>query len=111
MLGAPHCRPRIFVLAHADSFALRLDEQRLPERRADRLRDEGEAVPLVSGEPRWGETQPELACVDDGLPRGLGGAFYRAVGNAVVPQVAEVIGWMIRELVDAGARPRRREEI
>lgn len=30
--------------------------------------------------------------------------YWRAVGNAVVPQVAEVVGWMIRELVEAGAR-------
>lgn len=36
--------------------------------------------------------------LDDGLPPGLAKEQLRALGNAVVPQCAEVIGWMIREL-------------
>jgi len=106
-VGAPHVRQRMFVLAHADGFALRLDEQRVSGRRPEGLQDGRQAESLEHGEARGWETQPALSVVADGLSRGLSGAYYRAVGNAVIPQVAEVIGWMIRELVDAGARSGR----
>jgi DNA (cytosine-5)-methyltransferase 1 len=47
--------------------------------------------------------QPAIRRVDDGLPRKLDSARLRnqrlkALGNAVVPQCAEVIGWVIKEL-------------
>jgi len=111
-VGAPHERARFFVLAHAHGFELRLDEQRLPRRRPQALRDEREEIPLVSGTRRgWWirQAQPELCLLDDGLPRGLGRHVWRAYGNAVVPQVAEVVGWVIRELIEAGAQATREE--
>lgn len=107
VLGAPHVRPRVFVLAHADRFALRKLEQRVPGRRARGLQDEGQALPVVAREARGWRAQPGLVAVDDGLPRGVAGRVWSAVGNAVVPQCAEVVGYMIRELVEAGARPSR----
>jgi DNA (cytosine-5)-methyltransferase 1 len=106
-VGAPHHRPRVFVLAHSDRFALRVEQQRVSRRREGDLPAEGEPLALEHGEGRGWQTQPPLSVVADGLSRGVAGAYYRAVGNAVVPQVAEVIGWMIRELVDAGAAARR----
>lgn len=107
VLGAPHVRPRVFVVAHADGFTLRLEQQRVPGGRAGDLQAQGQAEPVVHGEGGGWETQPQLSVVDDGLPRGMATTYWRAVGNAVVPQVAEVVGWMIRELVEAGAKARR----
>lgn len=48
----------------------------------------------------WWSAVPEILRVDDGLPRRLDAANARiqALGNAVVPQCAEVIGWVIREI-------------
>jgi hypothetical protein len=69
----------------------------MPRRRAGEVRDGWEAVAVEHGEfGRW-EAQPRLSVLADGLPRGMG-QVDRAYGNAVVPQCAEVIGWMIREL-------------
>lgn len=49
--------------------------------------------------------EPAICRVDDGVPAGLVRAMQRrrnvelrALGNSVVPQCAEVVGWVIREL-------------
>lgn len=79
-VGARHERARAFVVAHADSEQLR------------------ELSRWWSGE--GGEVAKELAESWDSAPRGLGaddgissGAHFRrhALGNAVVPQVAQLI--------------------
>ena len=97
-VGAPHVRSRIFLLAHADRVPLRLDEQRMPGRRPEGLRDGRQALAVEHGEHGGWEARPGLSVVDDGIPTGMGGTVWSAIGNAVVPQCAEVIGWMIREL-------------
>ena len=103
-VGAPHLRPRVFVLAHADGFTLRQQPERVPGRRARAVRGQGQAEPVEHGEGGRRSAEPPLAVVGHGLPRGVATAWARALGNAVVPQVAEVVGWAIRELIDAGAR-------
>jgi DNA (cytosine-5)-methyltransferase 1 len=112
-VGAPHVRPRVLVLAHADGFALRKLEQRVSRGWPGGLQAQGQAQPVEHGEGgRRGSgwpAQPRLSVVADGFSRGLATTYWRAVGNAVVPQVAEVLGWMIRELVDAGAKARTGE--
>ena len=51
----------------------------------------------------WRPPVPDFLRVADGVSRGLGSPRRRiaALGNAVVPQCAEVIGWVVRELDDA----------
>lgn len=48
----------------------------------------------------WGATQPDMVRVVHGISRGLDrpSARIQALGNAVVPGCAEVIGHLIREL-------------
>lgn len=102
-VGAPHLRRRTFVVADTNGDCLRFVEQRTEKR--SRVRDEGKAVALGDGEarhasaaPAW-SVGPALDRVGDGLPKRLDRAArrarFRALGNAVVPQCAEIIGRLI----------------
>lgn len=103
-VGADHKRARGFVLAHADGQLLRdFAEWFQGSGCGGSLRGRGEAEPL---DARWGTAVARVARVDDGLPAGLdearaaavvpfwgdGECRRKALGNAVVPQVAEVLG-------------------
>lgn len=56
------------------------------------------------GRSQWG-TEPELGRMASGVPDRMD--RIRTLGNAVVPQVAEYIGSLIREAADRLATPRR----
>lgn len=96
-VGAPHIRERLFVVAYAvqDGGA---GQQPCADpgepgqgwsRSASDLRDIA-AAPFVRGD-RW--PQPLLRRMDDGVPARMD--RVAALGNAVVPQVAEVVGWVV----------------
>lgn len=107
-VGAPHLRRRLFVVAaDPDRVNLRILAEREPWRRARELCGRGQAEPVDDGEgwpfALWNGGAPESWCrrVDDGLFAGLDGyarrglkdsARFKALGNAVVPEVAEVAG-------------------
>lgn len=103
--GAPHLRRRVFVVAHSNRFPLRQQPEWLSRRWEVPVQREGQAVTVddgVEGDAPWPppwQARPEILGVDDGVP----GQVDRctAIGNAVVPQCAEVIGWVIRELAGA----------
>jgi hypothetical protein len=52
-------------------------------------------------EDAWGPPVPELLRVADGVSARLDRSRPRiaALGDSVVPQCAEVVGWVIRELI------------
>jgi DNA (cytosine-5)-methyltransferase 1 len=84
--GAPHKRPRIFVVADADSEGeslLALHEK------ASRLR------PVPRGGGDWRVAPPGVLRVADGIPDRM--ERLRAVGNSVVPTVVEWIGNRLME--------------
>ncbi len=90
--GAPHRRQRVFILAHATGARL---EGGLPQ-----PADPPPVLPIerCSGWP----AEPGLGRVVDGLPTGLDRnrrARLMALGNAVVPQVAQAIGQAIGQSV------------
>ena len=105
--GAPHNRERLYLLAHLP---------RVDGISWDRLDTGGERRPQVStgGLPRlaahqrrrlareWLEREPNVARLANGIPRQVD--RLRALGNAVVPQVAEHIGRLIVE-ADAAMPP------
>ncbi len=82
-----------------------------PHTDSEQLREQrwrGAGVPSASiaahhGTQQWWSAQPGLVPLVHGLSGGLAGrrrcARIRALGNAVVPQCAEVVGWVIRELI------------
>lgn len=118
-VGAPHIRRRIFVVAHADSVNLR--EQ---SGRGRGARRQSATIARIDGSPgttsharglardmeqegrldvagAWNGGRDGRAPVspirrvDDGVPGRLDAARKRALGNAVVPQCAEVVGKVI----------------
>jgi DNA (cytosine-5)-methyltransferase 1 len=87
-VGAPHLRARIWILAYP----------RGERGQEDDAVQTGRAQPELSP---WWEAEPAVGRVADGLPRRLAGRANRAngrIGNAVVPQVAELIGRRIMEV-------------
>jgi hypothetical protein len=67
---------------------------------------EGDRAKALTGRSRlaadpWGTPVPELLRVADGFSARLDRSRPRiaALGDSVVPQCAEVVGWVIRELI------------
>jgi DNA (cytosine-5)-methyltransferase 1 len=92
-VGAPHPRERVFVCAYANSV-------RLPRRshkgnqREGRTRSEKQLSRLLPANPWLAVSEPRIDGVAHGLPDRV--ERSRALGNAVVPQCARVIGeWLL----------------
>jgi len=97
--GAPHGRPRVFIVAYLPGERLAEDGvfHRSPfettsQKQANRLRSwpgQSKPSPALPDRIRWCPDSQLLRMVD-GVPDRLD--RYRACGNAVVPEVAEWIG-------------------
>ena len=104
-VGAPHRRDRVFVVAHTNSEsepgrAPHASTQRLMVQDANGERLEGSELQrqfeCFSERPShssWWAVEPPVGRVADGVPERMG--QLHALGNAVVPQVAEWIGQQI----------------
>lgn len=119
-IGAPHERPRIWIVAtHPDRVLVResaipgwlgqaWDRARTPFLRDDtptrrhdamwRLRYARSIAQRRGWDRLTGWVEPDLARVDDGVPYALGAA-RKAYGNAVVPACAEVVGRAIIQAI------------
>jgi DNA (cytosine-5)-methyltransferase 1 len=91
-LGAPHTRSRLFILADASGAGWQPHLQ--PQEKGSMAGGEQAGLPelLRSG---WWEAEPRMDRVADGISPRLDNARLRALGNAVVPQVAEYVGRLI----------------
>lgn len=83
-VGAPHLRRRLFILAYAAGQRVELGGR-------VKLTQSGDPAGYVH---HW-QAQPEPHRVADGVPRRVD--RNRALGNAVVPQICELIGRAVRE--------------
>lgn len=97
-VGAPHLRRRVFIVAYSDKERVRL-KQGGRERACWPYpiqpvgpRQEG----FASRSQSW-ETLAHICGAGDGVPDRV--ERLAALGNAVVPQCAEVVGHVIQELV------------
>lgn len=99
-LGAPHPRRRLFTLAHAVGEGCRAG--RADGRGAGQAGGGHEDRPVVARDPWWAD-EPRVDRVAYGFPHRVDRA--RAIGNAVVPQVSELIG---RRIVAVATQESRR---
>lgn len=77
-LGAPHRRDRVWIVAYAAGFGDRLPPVEVSAR--GHLAEHGD----------WWACEPQICRVDDGTPGRVD--RLKALGNAVVPQIPELIG-------------------
>jgi len=83
-VGAPHQRSRIFMVCHSDPLGEPLVA----------LHEEAQKLQSAPGFLRsWPAPPPPSLRVDDGLPYRVD--RNRTLGNAVVPMVASVAGWLV----------------
>ena len=99
-VGCPHLRNRLWILAYTESV-------RVAERRTAQCGSETRQ-PMLEGLVPSGDWQPiadQFSRMDDGLSQRVhrGKERGKALGNAVVPQIAEAIAWMIRRTIEGGA--------
>lgn len=89
-VNAPHLRARTWILAY-------------PVGERDGISEEG-FLPGRTGavDGGWWEREPDVVRVADGIPTPMDRARLSALGNAVVPQVAELIG---RQIIQSKANP------
>ena len=92
-LGAPHKRERLVIVSYP--YSIELGQQRRTEdpRPEDCRRVFNGAREAIHGFGQWWQTQPQLDRVANGVPSRVD--RLRGLGNAVVPQVAELIGRLI----------------
>lgn len=121
-LGAPHERARVFLIAHSNSEQLRIFSRwwiRQGRQMADVIADNGEEESLANSPgigsrkraikdqgPRrqdnslrkgWWKTEPDVDRVVDGFPTRVD--RVRSLGNAIIPQIAEIIATGIKEVM------------
>lgn len=90
-VGAPHMRHRLFIVAHTQRPGLEVGQ----------FQPAGDELPAAerSGDERgWWDIEPPLGRVVAGVPRRVVRPQLTALGNAVVPQVAEAVGRRIMGL-------------
>lgn len=93
-VGHPHLRNRVWILAHTES--VRMAEGRV-ENCGSQARQPMPASLVPSGD--WQTVADQLCGVDDGLSHRVHRG--KALGNAVVPAIAEQIAWMIRRVIES----------
>lgn len=110
-VGAPHRRTRLFVVSvHPGRAAARgkhgwLDRACRDASNSDSGREPEQSGPVVAQWQRtpdggWWPPVSPIRRVDDGIPNRSHGRRLKALGNAVVPQCAYVIGRAIIENVE-----------
>lgn len=98
-VGANHRRDRLIIVAYPNNTTGGASEHDAHQNRTETSQKREIFLRVEPGRfssiPRWWETEPDVGRVADGVPNWLD--RIRGLGNAVVPQVAEVIGRMIVE--------------
>lgn len=85
-VGAPHKRERIWIIAYRDGLRMEGAGAELEAARVDQC-----------ARSDWQTAKPGAMRVDDGVSAGVHRNRIKQIGNAVVPQIPELIGRAITE--------------
>lgn len=85
--GLWHSRARVFIVAHLDPHSQPIECEH------------AETFPTPPSPERAWFSEPSMVREAYGFSTGLDRRRIEALGNSVVPHCAEVIGWLIRELI------------
>lgn len=91
-VGTPFPRARVFVLAYPNSEQLGRNGVAANHRAADSGRDVVRTRSAMAGERKQWAQEPCMDRVVDGIPTKVDRLRNHALGNAVVPQVAQLVG-------------------
>ena len=102
-LNAPHRRDRVWIVAHAKDSDDRGNAREVSQSNEQEEKKRQEKRTTKHSSPDWSSNWVEVATalcrVDDGLPRRLDrNPRLKALGNAIVPQVAAEIMKIIKSL-------------
>ncbi len=86
-VGAPHRRDRVWIIAHSDTGYGRADNALFAGRHPFGIGDHS-----FSWSETWQARLQTISRMDDGLSDRLDAPCSRSLGNAVVPQIPEMIG-------------------
>ena len=86
-IGAPHRRDRVWIVAYANNKSQSIGP----------INDEAFWVQKIVSISKWPEWfgKPEDVRMDDGIPNGMD--RVKSLGNAVVPQIPEILGKAIMD--------------
>ena len=101
MQGAPHTRERLFIMAYSRNNRRDISlhsECRYCNHQWQKKKEMQERgnIQLDTSEGSWWAVEPRMDRVADGIPSQVD--RIKCLGNAVVPQVAQVVGEMILEM-------------
>ncbi len=100
-VGASHPRARVFILAYANREQLGDGRGYGNREESDCGRDDYRARgPVDEERPKWSK-ESDVDRILDGVSSRLDRARNKALGNAVVPQVAEVVGRRLLQIARA----------
>ena len=94
-VGANHRRDRIFIVAYPTGRFGRYTESQCLGAVFGQAAELGECGGAARSVSDWWEVEPGVGRVADGIPNRVD--RLRGLGNAVVPQVAEVVGRLVVE--------------
>lgn len=95
--GAPHLRERVFIVAYTERAGLEGSLGEIVEAARDRRQDSDPSGSTRGvGRGEW-ESEPAVDRVAYGIPRRVD--RLRALGNAVVPAVGELVGRRVMEVL------------
>ena len=98
-VGAPHKRDRVFIVAYANNSKLGNDNNRASNQITDATRSKVFVTHSSSGSARRTNSdwvlEPDVGRVANGIPARVD--RLKGLGNAIVPQVAELVGALIMD--------------